>query len=298
MENNDLFAGKMKCKRCRAYVPDDSDVCPMCGEDLTFLRELLKSVYEEDPKPGEPQPSPASSKEPFKEVMEESPGKTGEPRVILNSDPIDLGADYRVTFSMTDGLGVDDPASDSPQSPPWDHVLRGGFWRRLFAFEVDLLLLVLLLAIFVVAGFIAAEWGAGEGGVSLLKQARVIVPLILSPGRRSRDRLFQLFPCGLGANHRQNDLSGPRAPDQRPAAHLSSGAAANFCLSHFGHSRFSRLHLDGIHFRQTRLARPAFRDHRGEGTINTDGSKKSICALRNFVVAATVVRLTPQFLRA
>ena len=58
-ENNDLFAGKMKCKRCRAYVPDDSNVCPMCGEDLTFLRELLKSVYEEDPKPGEPQPLPA-----------------------------------------------------------------------------------------------------------------------------------------------------------------------------------------------------------------------------------------------
>jgi uncharacterized RDD family membrane protein YckC len=178
-ENNDLFAGKMKCKRCRAYVPDDSDVCPMCGEDLTFLRELLKSVYEEDPKPGQPQPSPASPREPFKEVLEESPGKTGEPRVILNSDPIDLGADYRVTFSMTDGVGAGEPASDPPQSPPWDHALRGGFWRRLFAFEVDLLLLVLLLAIFVVAGFIAAEWGAGEGGVSLLKQARMIVSLIL-----------------------------------------------------------------------------------------------------------------------
>jgi len=177
-ENNALFAGKMKCKRCRAYVPDDSDVCPMCGEDLTFLRELLKSVYEEDPKSGEPQPSPASFKEPFKEVMEESPGKTGEPRVILNSDPIDLGADYLVTFFMTDGLGLDYPTSDSPQSPPWDHVLRGGFWRRFFAFEVDLLLLVLLLAIFVVAGFIAADWGAGEGGMSLLRKAQVIVTLI------------------------------------------------------------------------------------------------------------------------
>src|SRR5512136_3349684 len=54
--NNDPFSGKMKCKRCRAYVSDDSNVCPMCGEDLTFLRELLKSVYEEDPKLGEPQP--------------------------------------------------------------------------------------------------------------------------------------------------------------------------------------------------------------------------------------------------
>ena len=209
--------------------------------------------------------------------MEEPPRKTGEPRVILNSDPIDLGADYRVTFSMTDGLGTDDPASDSPQSPPWDHALRGGFWRRLFAFEVDLLLLVLLLAIFVVAGFIAAEWGAGEGGMSLLKQARSDRPPDPSPGRRPRDRLFQLFPCGLGANHRQNDLSGPRGPDQRPTAHLSSGAAANFCLSRFGPSRFSRLHLDGIHFRQTRLARSAFRNHCREGTIDrgrVQGSKE------------------------
>ncbi|MBP1715593.1 MAG: rdd family protein [Deltaproteobacteria bacterium] len=177
--NNDLFAGKMKCKRCRAYVPDDSNVCPMCGEDLTFLRELLKSVYEEDPKPGEPQISPASLKEPVKEVLEEPLGKPGEPRVILNSDPIDLGADYRVTFSMTDGLGPEEPASDSSQPPAWDHALRGGFWRRLLAFEVDLLLLAVLLAIFIVAGFIAAEWGAGEGGMSLVKKAQAIVILIL-----------------------------------------------------------------------------------------------------------------------
>jgi uncharacterized RDD family membrane protein YckC len=177
--NNDLFAGKMKCKRCRAYVPDDSNVCPMCGEDLTFLRELLKSVYEEDPKPAEPQISPASLQEPAKEVMEEPPGKPGEPRVILNSDPIDLGADYRVTFSMPDGLGAEELAPDSSQPPPWDHALRGGFWRRLIAFEIDLLLLALVLAIFVVAGFIAAEWGAGEGGMSLLEKAQAIFILII-----------------------------------------------------------------------------------------------------------------------
>ena len=176
--NNDLFSGKMKCKRCRAYVSDDSNVCPMCGEDLTFLRELLKSVYEEDPKPGEPQPAPASSAEPIQEKRPEPSVGAGEPRVILNSEPIDLGADYRVTFSMTDGLGGEETAPDSQPSTPWDHALRGGFWRRLFAFEVDLLLLSLLLGIFLVAGFIAAEWSSGDAGISLLKQARVIVPLI------------------------------------------------------------------------------------------------------------------------
>ncbi len=197
-ENNDPFSGKMKCKRCRAYVPDDSNVCPMCGEDLTFLRELLKSVYDEDPKPGEPQPSPASSEEPVKETREEPSGKTGGPRVILNSDPIDLGADYRVTFSMTDGLVAEEPASAPPQSPPWDHALRGGFWRRLFAFEVDLLLLVLLLAFFVVAGFIAAEWGAGAGVLSFLKQAQVIAPLIFPLGVILAIVYFSFFHAAWG----------------------------------------------------------------------------------------------------
>jgi uncharacterized RDD family membrane protein YckC len=177
--NNDPFSGKMKCKRCRAYVSDDSNVCPMCGEDLTFLRELLKSVYEEDPKPAEPQPAPGSSGEPSQETRPDPSAKAGEPRVILNSEPIDLGADYRVTFSMTDGFGGEEPAADSEPSPPWDYALRGGFWRRMFAFEVDLLLLFLLLGIFIISGFIAAEWGSGDAGTSLLKQARVIFPLIL-----------------------------------------------------------------------------------------------------------------------
>jgi len=176
--NNDLFAGKMKCKRCRAYVPDDSNVCPMCGEDLTFLRELLKSVYEEDPKPGEPQVSPTPPKEPFRDIIPKPPGKPGEPRVILNSDPIDLGADYRVTFSMTDGPGTAETDSDPFPPPTWDHALRGGFWRRLYAFTVDFFFLILLLGIFIVAGFIAAEWGAGEGGISLLGKAQAIVILI------------------------------------------------------------------------------------------------------------------------
>jgi uncharacterized RDD family membrane protein YckC len=97
----------------------------------------------------------------------------------LNSEPIDLGADYRVSFSGTDGPGGEETVPDSPPSMLWNHALRGGFWRRLFAFEVDFLLLLLLLGIFIVSGFIAAEWGSGGAGTSLLKQARVIVPLTL-----------------------------------------------------------------------------------------------------------------------
>lgn len=197
-ENNDLFAGKMKCKRCRAYVPDDSNACPMCGEDLTFLRELLKSVYEEEPKPGEPTPALPSAGGTLGEVRREPAVEIDEPRVILHSAPVDLGADYRVTLSLDDAPGEAEPAADALKPAPWEHALRGGFWRRLGAFEVDLLLLVLLLGIFVVSGFIAAEWGSREGGVSFLNKARVIVPLILPLGIVLALVYFSFFHAAWG----------------------------------------------------------------------------------------------------
>jgi uncharacterized RDD family membrane protein YckC len=177
--DTDPFTGKMKCKRCRAYVPDDANVCPMCGEDLTFLRQLLNSFYEEGSKPPEEKPSPAVSQEIPMEGKEELLGQKEEPRVVLNSDPIDLGADYRGTFSMTDGLGMDEPPDAASKPMAWDYALRGGFWRRLWALGIDFLLLLLLMGIFIAAGFLAAELGAGYRGMPLLKQARLIAPLIL-----------------------------------------------------------------------------------------------------------------------
>ena len=172
----------MKCKRCRAFVPDDVDTCPMCGEDLTFLRQLLKSVYEEEPKLGEEKPPPPISEdkldpsqvEPIEPTM-----KSDEPRVILNSEPLDLGADYRVDVSIPPGFGMEEPPDESLGSTIWDHALRGGFWRRFMAFGFDQILLLLLMAIFVVSGFIAAQVGSGPKGMSFLKQARVIIPMIL-----------------------------------------------------------------------------------------------------------------------
>ncbi len=174
----DPFTGKMKCKRCRAFVPEDANVCPMCGEDLTFLRQLLKNFYEEDSKPPEEKLPPPVSLEISKEEKTEAPLVQGqEPRIILNSEPIDLSADYRANFPMTDGLGIEE-SSDTPSTPAtWDYALRGGFWRRLWAIEIDLLLLVLLIGIFIAAGFMAAELGGG--GMPLLKQVRLLLPLIL-----------------------------------------------------------------------------------------------------------------------
>lgn len=168
----------MKCKRCRAFVPDDANVCPMCGEDLTFLRQLLNSFYDEDPKTPEGKPSPSTPQEAPLAEKKEPLIKNDEPRVILNSEPIDLGADYRATFSMTDGLGMEEPSDSESQPAAWDYALRGGFWRRLWAFAFDFLLILLLMGIFVVAGFLTVELGAGIRGVPLLKQVRLIASLI------------------------------------------------------------------------------------------------------------------------
>ena len=154
---------------------------------------------------------------------------------------------------MTDGLGMDGPAGP-PRSPPWDHALRGGFWRRLFAFEVDLLLLFLLLAIFVVAGFIAARLGSASKGMSLLKQARVIIPLILPLAVVLGIVYFTFFHAAWGQTIGKMIFRVRVRAEKRPASHLSAGAAADSFLSRFGPARFSRVHLDGIHFQQTLLA--------------------------------------------
>jgi uncharacterized RDD family membrane protein YckC len=151
----------------------------MCGEDLTFLRQLLSSFYEEDSKPPGEKIFPPSSQEPPQEGEEPPSSKKGEPRVILNSEPIDLSADYRATFSMTGGFGMDEPPDEPSDPAAWNHALRGGFWRRFWAFQIDILFLKILMGIFVVAGFLAAQMGAGDAGLSLLSQVRVIAPLIL-----------------------------------------------------------------------------------------------------------------------
>lgn len=168
----------MKCKRCRAFVPDDVNSCPVCGEDLTFLRELLKSFYEEESKPGEEKALPPALDEIPNREQEGPPMNREEPRILLNSKPLDLGADYRVDISMPPGIEGEGPPDEPPNSTAWSYALRGGFWRRLMAFGFDQMILFSLMAIFAVSGFIAVELGSGGRGMSLLKQARIIIPLL------------------------------------------------------------------------------------------------------------------------
>ncbi len=168
----------MKCKRCRSTVPDSVEVCPNCGQDLSSLRKLLSDFYSDEPiRAEEPEPAPSEP-----EVFSKTDPKTAlisaeDLGIITGPEP-----DYRGEFSLGDVLSAEEPERDDVRemTPSWDRALRGGFWVRGAAFVTDQLILLILLAIFVVLGFITLALGSSEGrGISVLEQARIVLPAIL-----------------------------------------------------------------------------------------------------------------------
>ena len=166
----------MKCKRCLAQVPDDVDICPNCGQDLTALRQLLKNFYAEEPSPsGDTGPIPSKS-----EGAPPSPKKEGpmrkEPRLVFDSEK----AHYDSGFALTDGLSAEEPNEEEAQALIWEGPRRGGFWLRSMAFAIDHLILLFTLSIFTVLGFFAAEIGSGGAqDLFFYQQARIVLPVLL-----------------------------------------------------------------------------------------------------------------------
>lgn len=165
----------MKCKRCRNYVPDDVDVCPQCGEDLSSLRQLLRNVYEEETPRSEPSGDPPSlTIDLIKETEQENPKDSDLPRVILSRDEPGTGGG----FSLEEAPETEEEEEALNGAAVWDRALRGGFWQRYMAFVVDSLILFFVMAIFIVLGLVAVEWGsAGGQAVPLLRQVRIILPI-------------------------------------------------------------------------------------------------------------------------
>ena len=173
----------MKCKRCRATVEDDADSCPHCGQDLTSLRQLLTDFYrdepgpprEEVPGPREPEVFPVGEVEerpvPAEEVRDEI-------RIVTGPHP-----DYDRGFSMQEGLSENEPGEEAKEKSAWDRALRGGFWLRSVAMAVDSLLLLLLMAIFVVLGFLTLTLGSTGGReVPFLRQALIVLTAVFPLG--------------------------------------------------------------------------------------------------------------------
>ncbi len=173
----------MKCKRCRAYVADDADSCPHCGQDLTSLRQLLKDFYRDEPaSPGELGPSPREPEVFPVAKIEEPPVAAEEPRdeirIVTGPHP-----DYSQNFSLQDALSEEEPAEEEKEKSGWDRALRGGFWLRSMAMAVDSIFLLLLMAIFVVLGFLTLTLGTTDGReIPFLRQALIILPVIFPMG--------------------------------------------------------------------------------------------------------------------
>ena len=163
----------MKCKRCRSTVPDSSDYCPNCGQDLSSLRQLLRDFYDEDPITVDPRRA-----EP--KVLDEA--EKGEPHpgaeeIRAVAAPI---PDFEPEISLEEAIPEEEPEEEEEKASTWDRALRGGFWLRCMAFATDQVILLLLLAIFVVLGFLSLAMGAAAGReIPFLRQLRIVIPVIL-----------------------------------------------------------------------------------------------------------------------
>lgn len=166
----------MKCKRCLTQVPDDVDICPNCGQDLTSLRELLKDFYGgEQNQSGDQGLQPSRPKSAPPPGSKEGPPKI-EPRIILNAGQ----PAYSPEFSLSDAVPSEELLEEEEEAFICERSLKGGFWLRSMAFLVDFIILLFTLAIFAILGFLAAEMG-GQGGreIFFLQQAGIILPIFL-----------------------------------------------------------------------------------------------------------------------
>ena len=140
------------------------------------LRQLLKDFYDEDPitvdlRRAEPK------------VLDEAEKGEPHPRaegIRAVAAPI---PDSEPEISLEDAIPEEEPEEEEEKASTWDRALRGGFWLRSMAFATDQAILLLLLAIFVVLGFLSLAMGAAAGReIPFLRQLRsipVILPLWL-----------------------------------------------------------------------------------------------------------------------
>jgi uncharacterized RDD family membrane protein YckC len=160
-------------------VPDDVDTCPSCGQDLSSLRQLLRDFYDDDPVRLEGHDLQAPEPEVFPpQDKKDLTVKADDIRIVEGPSP---GYDHEIF--LDDALTDEEPEEKEEETPSWDRALRGGFWLRAMAFATDQVILLFLLAIFVVLGFLTLSMG-GSGGreIPLLRQVRIVFPVILPLG--------------------------------------------------------------------------------------------------------------------
>lgn len=146
----------MKCKRCRAQVPDDVDICPHCHEDLSSLRELLKNFYEEEFFDEEEKRKTEGAEEKgIKIFVDKDDARVDQyPPLIPLAD--ELVSKEKLVESEIKAENKEKKGFNLGQGRP------AGFWLRLMAFLIDDLILFFIFIIFIIIGIIAVELMPGE----------------------------------------------------------------------------------------------------------------------------------------
>ncbi len=184
----------MKCKRCRAMVPDDAERCPSCGQDLSSLRALLQDFYSEEPARPEEQDLPPREPEVFPAQEEKPPQAPPEEvhediRIVTGPYP-----DYDRKLSFQDSLPREEPEEEATKPPAGERIPWGGFWVRSMAMAMDSVILLLLMAIFVVLGFLSLSMGVtGDRDIPILRQVLIVLPITLPLGLALMLSYFTFF---------------------------------------------------------------------------------------------------------
>lgn len=156
----------MKCKRCRAQVPDDVDTCPYCQEDLSSLRELLKSFYEE---------------EVFASAADKAGMSSEEREICLITPEKETSAEEKITGKFTEAEEVQAEELKRPLNLKVGK--PAGFWLRLLAFALDDLIIFFTFIIFVIIGLVAVEMMPGEiREIPLFRLLGIILPALFPLG--------------------------------------------------------------------------------------------------------------------
>jgi uncharacterized RDD family membrane protein YckC len=184
----------MRCKRCRAMVSDDAETCPSCGQDLSSLRALLKDFYSEEPaRPAEqdltlrePEVFPVNEEKPppvpTEEVHEDI-------RIVTGPYP-----GYEQKLPPPDAFSGEIVEAEAAKPPATERIPWGGFWVRSMAMAMDSVILMLLMAIFVVLGFLSLSMGVtGDREIPILRQILIVLPITLPLGLALMLSYFTFF---------------------------------------------------------------------------------------------------------
>jgi uncharacterized RDD family membrane protein YckC len=138
----------------------------------------LKNFYEEDKPLAAQKIVPVKTKAPAYDLMKEAQFPE-EPKVILKTDP----DEYARRFLVEESTADEDLLEEEEISSMGEEVYAGGFLARSLALGVDLIFILLLVAIFFVAGLLTMELSIADvRNLAIAQKLKLILPVLFPWG--------------------------------------------------------------------------------------------------------------------